>query len=345
MPGSSLGAPAASAVGAAQPSPIRARERCSRPCSGIRHESCAEFPPLESRSFDRPVTVARFSHDLASEPGWTTHVEKTATRQSAAEPTFTASPEAALQWQYAATHADVVPEAVIHAAAGITIAVIDTGADLAAPDLAAKTPLTYNVRAKGAAVSDPNGHGTFVASLADELELERRGHRGRLGRCPSDDHRGGRPSRLCSRTSTKLPRSSTPSTTERGSSTSASAVQTTSSTERRAINYAVAKGVLLVAAVGNSHRGGNPVEYPAALLQPVGSRGIGGRGLSVGASTRSGARAAFSNTGTHISLAAPGEAVFGAVSAASSESRYPRVTSRARKGLRLWQRNSSPLRR
>ena len=53
-----------------------------------------------------------------------------------------------------------------HATAGITIAVIDTGADLAAPDLAAKTPLSYNVRALGAAVSDPNGHGTFVASLA-----------------------------------------------------------------------------------------------------------------------------------------------------------------------------------
>ena len=53
-----------------------------------------------------------------------------------------------------------------HATAGITIAVIDTGADLAAPDLAAKAPLTYNVRARSTAVSDPNGHGTFVASLA-----------------------------------------------------------------------------------------------------------------------------------------------------------------------------------
>ena len=116
---------------------------------------------------------------------------------------------------------------------------------------------------------------------------------------------------------------------------------TTSSTERRAVDYAVAKGVLLVAAIGNSHGGGNPVEYPAALLQPVGSRGIGGRGLSVGASTRSGARASFSNTGTHISLAAPGEAVFGAVSAASSESRYPRVSPSGlgHRALRLRQRH------
>ena len=42
----------------------------------------------------------------------------------------------------------------------------------------------------------------------------------------------------------------------------------TSTAERRAIDYAVAKGALLVAAVGNNYASGNPVEYPAALLQP-----------------------------------------------------------------------------
>jgi subtilisin family serine protease len=42
----------------------------------------------------------------------------------------------------------------------------DTGADLAAPDLAAKAPVTYSVRTRSTAVSDSNGHGTFVASLA-----------------------------------------------------------------------------------------------------------------------------------------------------------------------------------
>lgn len=47
---------------------------------------------------------------------------------------------------------------------------------------------------------------------------------------------------------------------------------TTSTTERRAIDYAVEHGVLLVAAVGNDFREGDPVQYPAALLQPVRSR-------------------------------------------------------------------------
>lgn len=70
---------------------------------------------------------------------------------------------------------------------------------------------------------------------------------------------------------------------------------------------------------------GNPVEYPAAHLQPEGSKGRGGRGLSVAASDMAGRRAGFSNTGSWISLAAPGESVFGAVSSASSPSAYPRV--------------------
>ena len=59
----------------------------------------------------------------------------------------------------------------------------------------------------------------------------------------------------------------------------------------------------------------NPIEYPAAALQPPGSNGQGGVGLSVAASTMAGKRASFSNTGSQISLAAPGENVFGAIAA------------------------------
>src|SRR5207244_6119211 len=99
----------------------------------------------------------------------------------------------------------------------------------------------------------------------------------------------------------------------------------TSPTERRAIDFAISHDVLVVAAAGNESQSGNPVEYPAALLQPVGSRGQGGSGLSVGASTTAGTRARFSNTGTYLSLAAPGENVFGAASALSSPATYPRA--------------------
>jgi len=99
---------------------------------------------------------------------------------------------------------------------------------------------------------------------------------------------------------------------------------TTSATERRAIQYATDHGALVIAAVGNEFQAGNPVEYPAALLQPVGSNGVGGAGLAVTASTADGRRASFANTGSWVSLAAPGEHVLGAVSSASTPLAYPR---------------------
>jgi hypothetical protein len=43
-------------------------------------------------------------------------------------------------WQLHATHADEVPGSVLRAAAAVKIAVIDTGADLSVPGLAARSP-------------------------------------------------------------------------------------------------------------------------------------------------------------------------------------------------------------
>ena len=73
---------------------------------------------------------------------------------------------AAAEWEFAATRSNLVPASVEQAAASITIAVVDTGADLAAPTIAAKAPITHNAVTGGSAVSDATGHGTFVASLA-----------------------------------------------------------------------------------------------------------------------------------------------------------------------------------
>ena len=91
--------------------------------------------------------------------------------------------------------------------------------------------------------------------------------------------------------------------------------------------------VVVVASVGNDSAPHDPVEYPAALLQPVGSNGNGGAGLAVTASTQDGRRAPFANTGTWISLAAPGVHVLGALSQLSSPLLYPRVAAPAGKGL------------
>jgi subtilisin family serine protease len=216
-------------------------------------------------------------------------------------------------WQLQATHATGVSPTVLHGAAAVTIGIVDTGADVTVPELAARNPVTWNTRTDTTDVHDANGHGTFVASLAAEssgdaqLLIVKSGSDGgsftdideAAAIVYAVDH-GARILNL------------------------SIGGPTTSSTERAAIRYAVDHGALVVTAAGNEHGSGNPVEYPAALLQPVGSNGVGGSGLVVTASDAAGRRASFSNTGSWISLAAPGDHVLGAVSRLAPPLVYPR---------------------
>ena len=273
----------------------------------------------------RAPEPARAAALLRRAPG-IRYVERAAARDSLVEPAVSLAatdPANGWQWQYHATRGDAVPDGVLRAASRIRIAVIDTGADLAAPDLAAKRPRGHNVLTGKAGVRDVNGHGTFVASVA-------------AGSVTNDDGiagAGGDAQLLVVKAGT--------STGSFSDVDEAAAVvyavdhgakipnlslggAHTSSTERRAIRYAVRHGALVVAAAGNAYAQGDPAEYPAALLQPVGSDGAGGAGLAVAASTEAGGRAAFSSTGSWVSLAAPGENVFGDVSALSSPLFYPR---------------------
>lgn len=217
-----------------------------------------------------------------------------------------------LAWEFAATGEDRFP--AMGAASSIRIAVIDTGADIQAPDIAATNPRTYDARTGGAAVPDANGHGTFVASLVANfsgdapLLIVKAG--GADGTVTAGDEAAA--IRYSVDHGAKIINLSLAGTS-------------TSQVERSAIRYASSRGVLLIAAVGNEYTQGNPIEYPAALLQPPGSNGKGGIGLAVAASTQDGTRASFSNTGSWISLAAPGEGVFGALSALSSPRHWPRV--------------------
>ena len=91
----------------------------------------------------------------------------------------------------------------------------------------------------------------------------------------------------------------------------------TSATERSAVAYAARHDVLLVAAAGNDAQDGNPVEYPAALLQPAGSEGVGGSGLSVGASEVGRHARSVLELRLYLSLVAPGVDVLGALSSAA----------------------------
>jgi hypothetical protein len=73
--------------------------------------------------------------------------------------------------------------------------------------------------------------------------------------------------------------------------------------ERDAIAYAIAHGAVVVAAMGNAFQQGNPTSFPAAYPDVV----------AVAAIDQGDHRAAFSQTGPHIDVAAPGVGVLSTV--------------------------------
>jgi subtilisin family serine protease len=238
-----------------------------------------------------------------------------ARRREGNTPAFIAAP-ALGEWQYHATRANIVPSSVVRAAAAITIAVVDTGADLAAPGLAAKNPIAYSAVSGDGTVTDLIGHGTFVASLAGASVTN-----GTIF-----DGFGG-DARLM------IVQANSNGNDFTDANEAAAIVwavdhgakiinlslggRDTSEVEQDAIAYAGQHGALLVAAAGNDGQRGNPPTYPAAILGPT--------GLAVGASTNTGTRAAFSTAGTYVSLLAPGVNVLGAIASTAPASAYPQA--------------------
>ena len=253
------------------------------------------------------------------------YAERPRGRRSAVEPALSSSSMpggGVYEWQYAATHENAVPPAVLRAAAAVTIAVVDTGADLTAPDLAAKSPAAYEVGTGSTDVRDVHGHGTFVAALAAGSVVNGEGIAGFGGQA-----------RLLVVKASRSPDGNITDADEAAGIVYAVdhgaqivnfsfSGPETSSVERSAVEYAASHGVLLVVAAGNEGEK-SALQYPAALLQPLGSNGRGGIGLAVAASNRAGGRAGFSSVGSFVSLAAPGEFVASAVSSTAPRSKFP----------------------
>ena len=243
------------------------------------------------------VTGARGEARLRARPG-IRFVHKLALRTRAGAPELPTGVSALPEWQWAATREDLVPDWVQQTASHVTIAVVDTGADLTVPALAARAPLSWNVVTNDTLVSDVIGHGTFVASLAAGAQL---GFGGQAQLLVVQANRG----------TTGFSDLDEANAIVYAVDHGASIINLsfggtdTSPVERSAINYAISKGVLLVAAAGNAAQSGNPTMYPAAL--------IGRKGLVVGASDISGRRAKFSTTGAYVDLLAPGVDVLGAI--------------------------------
>jgi subtilisin family serine protease len=231
---------------------------------------------------------------------------------------------AAAEWEFAATRSNLVPPSVEQAAAGVTIAVVDTGADLAAPAIAAKAPITHNAVTGDSAVSDATGHGTFVASLAAGSITNGSALSGFGGDAKLMIVQANRSTNAFNDVDEAAGIVWAVDNGAKIVNLSIGGAET-SQVERDAIDYAISHGVLLVVAGGNSGQSGNVPSYPAAL--------VGTHGLAVGASTATGKRAAFSTVATYISLAAPGVLVLGATTGVASTTTYPRARFTGQPGL------------
>jgi subtilisin family serine protease len=172
------------------------------------------------------------------------------------------------------------------ASAPPTIAVVDTGANLRAADLAGRRVQTYDVRSRGHDVRDASNHGTIVASIIARAD----------GAARLLVIRAGSSSGAFSDTNEAAAIRYAVDHGARIVNLSLGGPRT-SKAERAAVQYAIARGVLLVAAAGDDYA--SRPEYPAALL--------GADGLAVAAIRPDGSHADFSNTGPWVSIAAPGE--------------------------------------
>ena len=226
-------------------------------------------------------------------------------------------PGVAWEWQWDAADMDAVPDSALRDASRVKVAVIDSGADLSAPNIGDKAPATWSVLSHSQRVRDVFGHGTFVASIAagsvrDGVGIAGFGGDAKLLVIQAID-RDGYVTDVDEAAAIVY-------AVKHGADVINLSIggSDTSAIEKRAVRWAARRGALIVAAAGNEHDDGNPTEYPAALLQPRGSNGRGGMGLAVGAADRGGARPSFSNTGSYLSLVAPGVNVFADESAASA---------------------------
>lgn len=187
-------------------------------------------------------------------------------------------------------------------ATGQVVAVVDTGVDATHPDLAGVVRSGIDLVGRGNGTTDPNGHGTHVAGVVAAVSGNGVGGAG-LAQGASllpvralDSTGSGYDSDVAEGLVWAVDHGADVANLSLGGE-EPSAVLTA------AIDYALSKGVTVVAAAGNLGADGDPVLYPAA------TPGV----LAVGAVDSALVRPSFSSTGAHLSLAAPGVGILSTV--------------------------------
>jgi subtilisin family serine protease len=179
----------------------------------------------------------------------------------------------------------------------VTIAIVDSGVDMTHPDLFGKIVAGYDFVNGDNDPSDDYGHGTHVAGLAAAI--------GNNGIGIAGTSWGARIMPVKVLNSSGLGTYFNAATgivwaTDHGARVINLSLGASESRQilEDAVNYAAARGVLLVGAAGNS--GSSSVLYPAAYPAVI----------AVSATTSSNQRAIFSNYGPQIELAAPGAGIY-----------------------------------
>ncbi len=186
---------------------------------------------------------------------------------------------------------------------GLKVAVVDTGVDARAPQLAGKVLPGADVMggsANGPADDDCFGHGTFVAGIIGASPAEGTGF---TGVAPGVQIV---PIRVATGTEEQTGSTFTPAALARGIraavDSGAQVINVSASSNAPdpqltdAVRYAAERDVSLIASAANGAQKGDPVTYPASYP------GV----IAVGAIDSAGNHAAFSQTGPYLSLVAPG---------------------------------------
>ena len=182
----------------------------------------------------------------------------------------------------------------------VTVAVLDSGVDGSHEDLAGVVLQGWDAIAeRPGGNTDPYGHGTHVAGIVAALAGNGLGGNGAAAGVRIlpvrvlDSDGSGWSSNIADGIRWAADHGADVINLSLGGTSPSAAY-------RAAIDYAVnVRRVVVVAAAGNEYDSGNPVEYPAADPDAI----------AVGASTSTGGRASFSNTGAYVDLAAPGTSI------------------------------------
>jgi serine protease len=186
----------------------------------------------------------------------------------------------------------------------VTVAVIDSGFDVAHPDRPASLRLGCDYVVWGSigyagacppVSSDPNGHGTHVGGI---VAARQNNALGISGLAPGVTLLAIRTADADGASYLSDVSAAIREATDAGARVINLSLGGTSSTrdQQSAVDYAIGRGVVVVAAAGNEYQEGNPTSYPAAYP------GV----IAVASASDTDQHSAFSNTGPHVSIAAPG---------------------------------------